>query len=93
MTSAGRGPSKKKGVCGIKTLRTAPKHAKIPCVDRISSFLKDAYEELKRIQWPTKKETTRLTGLLIGVSLGVGTFVMSFDYLFTKLLGFILQFK
>ena len=59
-------------------------------MNKVIDFFKDSYEELKRIQWPTRKEATRLTGFVVGVSLGVGLFVMAFDYAFTKLLTFII---
>jgi len=59
-------------------------------VEKIKNFFKQSYLELKKIQWPDRKETFRLTGIVIGVSLGVGAFVMIFDYFFTKLLTFLI---
>jgi preprotein translocase SecE subunit len=54
-------------------------------MDKVVSFFNSSIDELKRIQWPSKKETIRLTGFVIGVSLGVGFFVMFFDYIFAQL--------
>lgn len=59
-------------------------------VDKTKSFLIEAYNELKRVTWPTKDQTIRLTGYVIGVSLGVAVFVWAVDYLFKELLSVIL---
>ena len=53
-------------------------------MDKVVNFINQSYDELKRIQWPSKKETIRLTGFVIGVSLFVGLFVMFFDYFFAQ---------
>ena len=59
-------------------------------MEKVVAFVKEAINEFKRIQWPTKKVTIRLTGYVVGVSLGVAFFVMGIDYLFKKLLAAIL---
>jgi len=73
-----------------KTLRTPNNHDRIANMDKVVNFVNQSIEELKKIRWPSKKETIRLTGFVIGVSLGVGLFVMFFDYLFAKLVTFLL---
>lgn len=52
----------------------------------MASFLKESYSEFKKVEWPTKKETGRLTVYVIGVSLFVGLFVSGVDYIFKELL-------
>lgn len=52
----------------------------------MASFLKESYTEFKKVEWPTKKETIRLTAYVIGVSLFVGLFVSGVDYIFKELL-------
>jgi len=59
-------------------------------VNKVQSFFVSSYEELKRVTWPSKKDTIRLTGYVIGVSFGVGLFVMFLDFVFAKLLTFLL---
>ena len=49
------------------------------------SFLREVRDELKKVTWPTKEETFRLTGLVVVVSVIVAVFVGSTDFLFTKL--------
>ncbi len=53
-------------------------------------FLTEVKSELAKVVWPTKKETIRLTMVVIGVSLAVGVFLGAIDYLLTKLMGIIL---
>lgn len=51
-------------------------------MSKITSYIKDSVEEMKKVTWPTKKETYRYTVLIIGISLGVAAFLGSLDYLF-----------
>lgn len=49
-------------------------------------FLKEVKSELGKVIWPSRNEAIRLTGLVIGISVFVGFFIGSFDYLFTKMM-------
>jgi preprotein translocase SecE subunit len=53
-------------------------------------YIKEAYLEMKRVQFPNKQEAMRLTAYVIGVSLATGLFVMAFDYLFKEGLKLVL---
>ncbi len=59
-------------------------------VNKVSKFVKESFEELKKVQFPSKKETLRLTGYVIGVSLATGILVTLLDYLFKEFLTFII---
>lgn len=59
-------------------------------MNTVIKFFKDSYNEIRKVQWPTKDETVRLTGYVIGVSLIVGVFVTGADYLFKELLTIVL---
>jgi len=48
------------------------------------SFATGIVEELKKVSWPTKKETTRLTIIVVGVSLIIGLYIGIIDVLLTK---------
>jgi len=37
---------------------------------------------MKKVTWPTKKETVHYTLLIIGISLGTALFLGALDYLF-----------
>ncbi len=47
-------------------------------------FIKDAIEECKKIQWPSKEQTIRLTAYVIGVSFSVGLIVSGIDLVLSK---------
>lgn len=48
-------------------------------------FLFEVLAELKKVTWPTKSDTIKLTGLVTVVSLGVGIFVGGLDIIFTNI--------
>lgn len=52
---------------------------------KLIAFVGEARQELRRVNWPTRQETVRLTLIVIGMSLGVAAFLGFFDYLFTVL--------
>ncbi len=54
---------------------------------KIVQYLKDSKEELKKVVWPSKKETINLTLLVIFISLGVAFFLGFIDWLITIILG------
>lgn len=43
--------------------------------------------EMKKVNWPTKKETIRYTLIVIGVSVAVAVFLGGLDFVFTTLLN------
>jgi preprotein translocase subunit SecE len=54
-----------------------------------TAFLRETRDELKKVVWPTRQETVRLTMVVIVVSLLVGVFLGGLDFIFTKTLGLI----
>jgi len=58
---------------------------------RFKTFLDESRQEFKRVNWPTRKETTRMVGIVIGLSLGVAVVLGGADLLFgyglEKLIG------
>ena len=58
---------------------------------KIISYIKDTVAELKLVRWPTRRETLNYTGLVIGISLFVGVFIGSLDFLFTNLLTLVVK--
>ncbi|HBU28090.1 TPA: preprotein translocase subunit SecE [Candidatus Uhrbacteria bacterium] len=53
---------------------------------RLRNYVRDSFEESKKITWPTRKETVRYSALVIGITLLVAAFFGVLDYLFTALL-------
>lgn len=46
-------------------------------------YIKGSITEMKKVTWPTKKETQNYTLLVIGISLGIALFLGALDYIFT----------
>jgi preprotein translocase subunit SecE len=59
----------------------------------ISNYIKSSIEEMKKVTWPTKKETYNYTILVIGISLGVAAFLGALDYIFSWLLQIAINSK
>lgn len=56
-------------------------------IDKIINFLKEVQAELKKVNWPTREETIKYTGIVIAASLAVAFFLGGLNYLFTYLLS------
>ena len=57
------------------------------------NFATDVIDELKKVTWPTKAETIRLTTIVIIVSLIIGLYVGIIDILLAKGLEVITKFR
>jgi len=49
-------------------------------------FTKEAYSELKKVVWPSRRETIRITIAVIILSIAVAAFLGAVDYGLTKLI-------
>jgi preprotein translocase subunit SecE len=47
-------------------------------------FLKEVVAELKKVTWPTREETVKLTVVVIVISVVVGAFIGGLDSLFLR---------
>ena len=54
-------------------------------------FFGEVVGELKRVTWPSRQETTRLSIMVIMVSIVIGAFLFAFDQVFNVLLDLLLQ--
>ena len=59
--------------------------------NKLANYIKASVEEMKKVTWPTKKETYNYTLLVIGLSLAVAAFLGTLDYLFNLLLGLVIK--
>lgn len=55
-------------------------------INKIVTYIKEARTELKKVIWPSKKDVTKHTLIVIGVSLAVALFLGVFDYVFFVIL-------
>lgn len=53
----------------------------------------DLIDELKKVSWPSRGETIRLTLIVIGVSLIIGFYIGIIDILLAKGLEFMTKFR
>lgn len=51
----------------------------------VGNFFREAFSEMRKVVWPSRDETQRLTMVVIGISLSVGLFLGLFDFLFTEM--------
>ena len=51
----------------------------------LGQFLADVRSELRKVVWPTPQQLTRLTGIVIALSVAMGFALGGVDYLFTEL--------
>ena len=55
------------------------------------TFLQQTYDELRKVTWPTRNEITRLTLIVITISVVVGLYIGGVDYLLTTAMGSLLK--
>lgn len=54
---------------------------------KITIFLKEVRFEMKKVNWPTRKETIKYTLIIVGASLAVAAYLGGLDFLFSVLLN------
>ena len=55
-------------------------------IKKIKDYFVGSYRELKKVTWPTKKQTVNYSILVIALSIGVALFFSILDFVFN--LGF-----
>jgi preprotein translocase subunit SecE len=86
--AARRGP---RGVRGGDGARAAGAGEPLPKErGRVVEFLKAVWAELQRVQWPNRRQTTQLTGVVLFFVLIVGAYLGGLDAIFSKLIQSIL---
>lgn len=54
-------------------------------MNKAFSFVKEAYGELKKVSWPSRKQTINYTVVVIGASIAVAIFLGALDMFFSSL--------
>jgi preprotein translocase subunit SecE len=67
------------------------KYEMIPYVRRMQRYFHDIRIEMKKVHWPTKRELTVFTGVVLIAIFIIGVFFWILDSGFTSLLRFILN--
>jgi len=53
-------------------------------------FVRDVRSELRKVNWPSQRETINLTAVVLAFSIAVGLFLGGVDFLFQELFRFLL---
>lgn len=60
-------------------------------MNKLIEYIKSAIAEMKKVTWPTQKETKNYTLMVIGVSVGVALFLGLLDFIFNTALDKIIS--
>ena len=63
-----------------------PAPARGPIIPRIRTYFGEIIAELRKVVWPTREETRRLTVMVIIVAGAIGVFLGVMDYAFTRIM-------
>jgi preprotein translocase SecE subunit len=55
----------------------------------LKGFISEVGREMKKVSWPTRAETNRLTGVVLGVCILVGTIMILMGSMFGALIDFL----
>lgn len=58
---------------------------------RVVEYFKDTRGELRKVSWPTRKQATNLTLIVLAVTVVMAIFLGSLDYLFANLVRLIVS--
>ncbi|MBE0414976.1 MAG: preprotein translocase subunit SecE [Dehalococcoidia bacterium] len=59
-------------------------------ISRLRGYIGEIISELRKVVWPTREETRRLTLMVIAIALAVGLFLGAIDLGFTRLVNLLL---
>jgi preprotein translocase SecE subunit len=49
-------------------------------MESLKLFIQESRQEFKRVNWPSRNETARLTVIVIGMALGIAAFLGATDF-------------
>ncbi len=55
----------------------------------LTQFVRDSRIELRKVVWPTREETIRLTLVVVAVSAGTGLILGGFDFLLSQVFSLV----
>lgn len=59
----------------------------VPRLGRIRSYFREVISELRKVVWPTRQETKRLTLMVLGIAGAVAVLLGALDVAFTHLVN------
>lgn len=58
---------------------------------KITKYLNEVVSEIKKVTWPTKKQTIDKTILVVVASLVVALYIGGLDYIFQQMMAFLIN--
>ncbi|BCX16250.1 MAG: hypothetical protein KatS3mg098_479 [Candidatus Parcubacteria bacterium] len=52
-------------------------------ISRLKNYLLESWQEVKKVNWPTRKEVTKLTLIVLGFSVALAIFLGVLDIIFS----------
>lgn len=59
--------------------------------NRVVRYLRETRAELRKVVWPSRKEATRLSAIVAGVTVGMSAFLGAVDLLFSRLIALVVR--
>ena len=59
-------------------------------MSKITEYLKETKGELRHVNWPTRKQASVFTALVVAVSLITAAYLGVFDYIFSRILQLVI---
>lgn len=56
-----------------------------------SSYVRETRGELRKVTWPTREESWRLTWIVVGVTIALTAYLTLFDTIFSRMVGAIVD--
>ena len=69
----------------------AKKKSKAKSDNPIVAYLKQTQAEIRKVHWPTRREATNLTSVVLAVTIVMSIFLSGMDFLFAQLVRLILS--
>jgi preprotein translocase subunit SecE len=57
----------------------------------VVKYFRETRGEIKKVTWPTREESQRLTLIVLGVTTAFAIFLGALDFLFSQLIGFFID--
>lgn len=54
---------------------------------KLITYLKETRLEMRKVNWPNRKNTARFTATVVAISLGVAALLGGFDFIFRRLIA------
>lgn len=55
------------------------------------TFVRETYDELRKVMWPTRNEVIRLTAVVIIISVTVGIYIGGLDFVLVKAVEYVIK--